>query len=370
MIKQSLKFELVGFYFLMVVSIFASCKKGKESIFPDERPITQAVYASGKIFPINFYKVSSKIPGYIRQFHVNIGDTVKPGDQLVSIKNEVSEISVNTSRNIYEMAVENASEQGPLLTGLKQDYLSAKTKYELDSNNLVRFKNLKQQNATSQLQYDQAATSATVSKQTFIKAFNNYKNTKERLILEARNAELQYQAQVENKNEFDVLSLIHGTVFNINQKPGELTSFPSVLIEIGDPSKFEVELSVDEMDVALLIPNQKIFFTMDAFKDKIFEGMVSEIYPVISQVNKTAKIMATLDPKGEKNFYAGMSIEANIIIQEKASALVIPREYLTQETFVKPVDSDSLVRVVKGIEDLEFVEIVSGINKDTKLEKP
>jgi hypothetical protein len=65
-----------------------------------------------------------------------------------------------------------------------------------------------------------------------------------------------------------------------------------------------------------------------------------------------------------------MSVEANIIIAERKNALVIPREYLIEGTKVKIKDSEQLTTIKKGAEDLEFIEVLEGITKETEITLP
>ena len=127
---------------LLVVIIFTCCKKSTDTTTPVHKDITQAVYASGKIFPLNDYKVFSKLPGYIEKIHVHIGDSVKVGQALMTIKSEVSELNVNTAQNLLDLAQKNANENSAYITALKQDVASAKSKYELDSLNYTRYTSL------------------------------------------------------------------------------------------------------------------------------------------------------------------------------------------------------------------------------------
>jgi hypothetical protein len=64
-----------------------------------------------------------------------------------------------------------------------------------------------------------------------------------------------------------------------------------------------------------------------------------------------------------------MSIESNIIIAEKKNILVIPREFLKPGNTVKVKGKDEAVKVTTGAEDLEYVEILSGISVADELEK-
>lgn len=65
-----------------------------------------------------------------------------------------------------------------------------------------------------------------------------------------------------------------------------------------------------------------------------------------------------------------MSVEANIIISEKKNTLVIPREFLIDGNKVKIKDKEELTEIVKGAEDLEFIEIISGIDENTEIVLP
>ena len=102
--------------FLLLISTsiatFYSCTSGEKDIHPVRKDIVQAVYASGKIFPQRHYTVVSKFPGYIQKIHVNAGDQVKHGQLLLTIKNETGQLSTSSARNQYELARQNASEDG------------------------------------------------------------------------------------------------------------------------------------------------------------------------------------------------------------------------------------------------------------------
>jgi len=62
-------------------------------------------------------------------------------------------------------------------------------------------------------------------------------------------------------------------------------------------------------------------------------------------------------------------VEANIIIQTKKNALVIPRSYLTEDNYVITGDKQKK-KVITGLKDYQRVEIVSGLNKSDVILKP
>lgn len=358
------------FLIFLSILIFGSCKRSAESVTPIRKDLTQAVYASGKIYPLNDYKVYSKLPGYIEKIHVRVGDSVKAGQPLITIKSEVSELNVSTAKNLLELAQKNANENSSYMTSLKQDVASAKSKYELDSVNFKRFSSLIKENATSKAASDQAKTQFDISKQNYLKTVSAFSNAKDKIRVELENARNQYDAQVSNRNDYTITSAVNGKVYDIVPKEGELVNTQIVIMEIGDGARYEVELSVDETDVSLLKRDQEIVYVIDAYKDKIFKGKVIEAYPRINQSNKTSKILASINLDNNTVIYSGMSIEANIIVAEKKGALVIPREYLIEGNKVKKEGEEELTFITKGAEDLEFVEVLGGIDEATEIVKP
>ncbi len=359
----------IQFVFSIIILI-VSCKNKNTTVTPSRRDITQAVYASGKIFPINDYKVFSKLPGYIEKINIHIGDSVKVGQALMTIRSEVSSLNVTTAKNLFDLAQKNANENSAYITALKQDVASAKSKYQLDSTNYSRFNALMKDNATSKFQLDQSKTQFEISKQNYLKALSSLTNARDKIRVELENARIQYDAQVSNKNDYTITSAVNGKVYDIVPKEGELVNTQIVLMEIGDALHFEIELSVDETDVSLIRKNQNIVYSIDAYKDIVFKGKVEEVYPRINQSNKTSKVIASILLDSKTIIYSGMSVEANIIISENKNALVIPREFLIQGNKIKKVGSNELTSINKGASDLEFVEVLSGIDESTEITKP
>ncbi|MCC7303395.1 MAG: efflux RND transporter periplasmic adaptor subunit [Bacteroidia bacterium] len=362
MTKQFLLFPLT-------ILLLVSCGRKGEVITPVRRDLVQAVYASGKIFPENGYKVYSKLPGYVEKIHVKVGDSIRVGQALITIKSEVSELNVTAAKNLLELAGRNASDDSPLLKALKQDLASARAKYELDSVNYQRYQNLYKENAGSKLQLDASKTQFEISVQNYLKASNNFYATRDRLLTEYKNAQVQYDAQVSNRSDYTLVSGVNGTVYDVIPKEGELVGTQLALLEIGNTTGFYVELSVDETDIALLEQDQEVLYMIDAYKDKTFTGKIREIYPRISQNNKTSKVLAGIDPGTEVKIFSGMSVEANIIVARKTSILVIPRECLLGTGKVILASGDT-VTVKKGAEDLQFVEILAGLEETSEVIKP
>lgn len=354
---------------LLISLVLVSCGGKNETTHPIRKDLTQAVYASGKVYPKDDYKVSSRLPGYVQEILVKIGDTVKAGQALLRIRSEISTINVEAAKNQYALASRNAAENGPVLSALKQEVSAAESKYTLDSTNMKRYENLLQQKSASQLQFDQAKVLFEGSRAAYTKAKLNYASTRDRLRTESENAKLQLDAQTTNQGDYTINSAVSGKVYDIIPKIGDLVNSQMPLIEIGSANEFDVELSIDETDISLVLVGQQVLYEIDAYKDRPINGKVQEIYPRISPGNKTAKIIATIELAPDMVVYSGMSIESNIIIAEKKSVLVIPREYVKPGNTVHVKGKDEPVKITVGASDLEYMEVVSGISENDELEK-
>ena len=350
---------VVSWLSLMIAN---GCSKEKGTLRPTRRTITQAVYASGKVFPVGFYRASSKVPGVIEEVLVTPGDTVVKGQALLRIRAVSSELAVATAQEAYGLASENASREGALLRSVAADLETARARLVLDSTNAARLRRLLSQQATSQSVYDAAQTQFDVSRRQFEKAYDGYQATKRRLTTEKKAAELNVSIQRSLRDEFTLIAAESGRVYDVLPKVGELVMPQQPLVEIGSSSLVEVELNVDEADVALIVPGQSVVYSLDAFKDRTFTGSVTSVTPRVSNQDKTASVTARINTDGVR-LLPGMSLEANIVIDRRAKALVLPREMVpsTKMITVRRDGKEQTVRVTTGVEDLRFVEIVSGL---------
>jgi hypothetical protein len=91
------------------------------------------------------------------------------------------------------------------------------------------------------------------------------------------------------------------------------------------------------------------------------------VYPNKDKRNQTFKVTSRFeDPP--KTLYPGLSGEGNIITAFKENVLTIPRDYLIEGNKVNT--STGLISVKVGLQNLERVEILSGISESTELIKP
>jgi HlyD family secretion protein len=355
---------------IMMASLLFSCESEKAYLV-QRKDLVQAVYASGEVLPVDFYEVTSKIPGIVDSIYVSVGQRVKAGDALLKIKSQSNELNLQTAKNLYELAKKNASKNSDLLIGLEQQMDAAYRTYLQDSLDYERAKRLNAQNIGSEQEYEQRKLRFESSRSNFIISKSNLKENRERLQVELKNAENNYRAQKSTLTDYMIVAAISGRVYDILPNPGELISSNHPVLNLGAADSFEVEILVDETDIILVKEGQRVIYELDALEDAVLEGRVVKIFPRVSPVDKTAKVVATIEAS-DYTLYAGMSLEANIIVQEKKDILVVPVEYLTMDdtAILKKGSKRETVKVETGIRDLRYVEVLSGLAENDPIIKP
>lgn len=354
--------------FLCLVGWLSSCSSNETKIKPQVKDITQAVYASGKIYPVNYYKVNSQIPGYIETILVEVGDTIEKGQPLFRIKNETSELAEKMAGNNLQLAESFAGKTSPLIRAAEAEVMAAEARYQLDSLNFQRQGALRKQGVGTELAFDQAKTSFKNSLQTLKKTREGLLQVKEKAKTDAQNAQTQVQIVREQKGDLIVRSAIKGKVYDILSKVGDYLLPQAVVMEIGALNALEVELAIDETDVTYVRSGQEVVFTAEGYDNKYFTGRVTKIYPKISNLNKSIKAIATIDIPSDVRLYAAATLEANIVYARKKQALVLPKYLVIRDSvWVKKGVGEEKVAVKTGVSDVEFVEILSGVSADDEI---
>ena len=169
------------------------------------------------------------------------------------------------------------------------------------------------------------------------------------------------------RDDFTVTSKMDGKVYSLFKEPGEIITSMEPIATIGSANRFVIKLLVDEVDIVRIHNAQEVLIDLEAYADTIFKAQVSKIYPKKDERNQTFTVEAIfIDPP--EVLYPGLSGEANIIIAKKETVLTIPKAYLIDNDKVKT--DEGIVTVKTGLQNMDAIEILSGINKDTYIYKP
>jgi hypothetical protein len=132
--------------------------------------------------------------------------------------------------------------------------------------------------------------------------------------------------------------------------------------------KFILEMQVDEYDILKIKKGLTVLVTLESYKGKVFEALVTKINPLMNERSKTFLVEAEF-VKQPEILYPNISFEANIVINSKEKAILIPRDYLLNDSFVVKPNGDKIA-VKTGLKDYQKIEIISGINAEDELVKP
>lgn len=355
----------------LVFSLLLFCCAGRDEYVVTRKDLVRAVYASGEVLPVNFYEVTSKIPGIVDSIYVSVGQKVNAGDILLKIQTEVNQLNLQTAKNLYEQAERNASKFSERLIALEQKVDVTFAVYHQDSLDYERQGKLRKLNVGTAQAFELARLRFQTSKTNLIIAQNNLGELRNQLQTELKNARNNYLAQKSMLGDYALVASKAGRVYDIIPKSGEFVSTSHPVIYLGASDSFQVEMLVDETDIILINEGQSVVYQLDAVNDTVFHGTVNEVYPRINTADRTAKVIASIEPMKYK-LYPGMSLEANIIIEVKKNILAIPVEFLSldQTVILRNGSREETIKVKTGIRDLQYAEVLSGLEEHDHIIKP
>jgi multidrug efflux pump subunit AcrA (membrane-fusion protein) len=353
-------------YFYMLL-LLVSCSQEQDKMLPKEQTLVESVYSSVTIQPDSLYQVYASVSGILDVNFVEEGQLVSKGDLLVQIINNTPKLNAQNAKFAYDLARENFHGNATLLRSIEDEIEASILTYKNDSINFYRQKNLWDQNIGSKVQYDTKKLNYELATNQLKLLKNKYNRTKNELETAVKQAQNNYQSAAVTTKDFMINSKIGGKVYALYKEPGEIVNSLEPLASIGSSTNFIIEMLVDEVDIVQIQLDQKVVINLEAYNNAIFTAKVSKIYPKKDERNQTFKVEAVFE-NAPDILYPGLSGEANIIIARKENVLTIPKSYLIEDTKVKT--DEGLVSITTGLQNMEYVEVISGITKDTYIYKP
>ncbi|MCX6016338.1 MAG: efflux RND transporter periplasmic adaptor subunit [Chloroflexales bacterium] len=184
--------------------------------------------------------------------------------------------------------------------------------------------------------------------------------------LDRANARLtQAQAQKQmagvNLDDATLTAPFAGVVADVSAKVGELVSTAPV-VNLIDITKFAVEITVDEVDVAHVAVGQKVDVLVDALGAPALQGLVVRVAPQATINNGVVSYKVTVEATPDQRVVkSGMTASAQIITAQAKNAIGLPR------AAVHLVDGVQKVTVIKnGVREVRTVE--TGVRGDDLVE--
>lgn len=347
-------------------TVLFACKAKVEKIKPTMASISESVYASGIIKSKNQYQAFATVNGIISELYVHEGDSILKGAPILSIANETQRLNKENAALAASFA-DIGSNQGKL-NEAKAAIDLARSKMRNDSLLWARQSALWAQQIGSKVELEQRELAFQNSKTAYLSAKVRYDDLKRQLNLNSAQSKKNLMISSKLASDFTLKSEINGRVYQLPKNKGELVNAQTVLAVIGDAKQFYLEMQVDEFDILKIKKGLKVIVILDAYKGKTFEAFVTKIDPIMNERSKTFTIEAEFIQQPEV-LYPNITFEANIVLQTKNNVLLLPRNYLINDSFVMKANGEK-VPVKTGLKDYQKIEILSGIKVEDELIQP
>lgn len=211
-------------------------------------------------------------------------------------------------------------------------------------------------------------------------------NANKKSSLDLRDLQLTLDSQRKQLEDYNILSPIDGIVVEKNFKEGDTINSNTKLMSVANMDQMTFTVDVDELDIAKIAMGQQANITADALPDKRFIGEVTNIAVMGKSQNgvTTYPVEVTISEPG--NLKPGMNVNAEILVENKQNVLSVPMAAVTKirdKAFVfiekagkeEPETNGSKLpgerkEVVVGINNDNYIEIISGIEEGEKIYIP
>jgi HlyD family secretion protein len=380
---------LVAAVYLVGGSANARADFDPASIATIERgTMTRSVVATGRIEPITKVEVKSKANGIIEALRVDVGDVIAPGQILVELDKETLAARLREARANLQAAsaglrgAEAALEKN-IIEAEGPDVQFARRAFE-------RAQALHRDRLLAQSGLDDAQAALEVAE-------NRQRSAKGQLVVarakvaEAEANVAQSRAAVERAEEelrnATIRSPLRGTVLTRDVEVGSPVSSilnmgaaATLVMTVGDIERVFVRGKVDEADVGRVRLGQPARISVETFKDRTFEGKVTQISPIgVEQDNVTTfEVEVSIDNPGSE-LKANMTANAEIVLEERPGVLIVPEAAIVYDAaknpFVEVPDAAGengrrRVAVKLGVGSGTRTEVVSGLQAGDRVLLP
>jgi HlyD family secretion protein len=302
--------------------------------------MVRSVVATGKVEPITKVEIKSKANGIIKALRVDVDSLVQPGDVLVELDKDQltaqlrgAEANLLAARAALEGAEAQLKKNVVEAEGPDADF--ARRAYE-------RARSLFSQHLIAQSALDDAHSAVEVAENRK-RAAQSQLAVSQAKVAEARAQVAQAQAAADRAAEdlanATIRAPIRATVLTRDVEVGSpvssilnLGANATPVMTLGDIAQVFVRGKVDEADVGMVRLGQPARIRVETFKDKVFDGRVTQISPMGTEKDNVTsfEVRVSIDNPG-KELRANMTANAEIVLEEHQNALIIPEAAVTYD---------------------------------------
>ncbi len=391
----------------------------------EKRTIVQRVAASGKIFPEKEIKISSNVSGDLVQLLVHEGDSVVTGQLLAKIDPDAIASQVERGRaNVNSAKAQLSNSKAQI-----EQFYAQKEQIEAQLLNaqriLERNRQLKDEGAISTADYEASLTSVQAleaNKKAAIANINSANESTKAAQFSVKSAEATLKEIQTSLNKTTITAPANGIISKLNVEEGEqvlgtIQMQGTELMRVANLNKMEVRVDVSENNIPKVELGDLAEIEIDAYLNRKFIGKVTQIAhsstnsSLASLTNDQVanfEVRISIDPDSYRDlvgagnrypFRPGMSANVEIITNKKANVISVPIQAVTSKdeneaeneikrkanednkniaqkeidvkiqevVFIVSADTVIMRKVVSGIQDADYIEILEGLNGDEQI---
>ena len=317
-------FSKVWIGMILVVVIAAAAwllsggKKEEKINFKQEKVATHtlqnSITATGTIEAVTSVMVGTQVSGIVNKLYVDYNSVVKKGQVIAELDktNLISEL--NTA---------------------KANLASTESNLSYQSANMKRYQTLYKKGLVSADEYENALLT--------------YRQAKEQVASSRENVQ---KAQT-NLGYATITSPIDGTVISKSVEEGQTVaaSFntPELFTIAKDLKNMQVIANVDEADIGGVAVGNRVNFTVDAYPDDTFEGVVKQVRLEATTTNNVVTYEVVISaPNADLKLKPGLTANVTIFTKEQADILSVANKALRFTPTKETVGKDMKIVDCKG----------------------
>jgi len=311
---------------ILGLTVFRNGKNGKVEYRTEavsRGDIEALVVTSGTLNPIETVDVGAQVSGKIVELYADFNSQVTKGQVVAELDQEPLKMKIDQNEANYKSRV----------AALDRSSVNLQTAEK----NLERAKSLFAKDLISIEEMDVAEANYLNAKSDIVSAEASLAQAKSTLDLSK--VDLGYAV---------IKAPVDGVVITRNVNVGQTlqSSYQApVLFQVAtDLTKMKVECSVDESDIGKVKEGQKVRFTVEAYPNEAFNGIVQQVRfsPETVQNVVTYTTIVNVENPGKK-LLPGMTATVSIIVGEAKSVLRVPNGALRFTPNLTPEELDKLM---------------------------
>ncbi len=376
-----------------------------------ERTIHETVSASGRIFPEKEVKISSDVSGEIVELYVAEGDSVIAGQILVKIDPDAYLSAVQRGK----ASVNSAKAQSSISRSQIESSIAQKEQIIAQLGNAKKIHernvNLHKDGVISDVELEQSGSnleSLEANLRAAEASIRSANQSAEGADFNVQSAEATLNELKTSLNRTTIKAPVSGIISSLSVEQGErvvgtMQMSGTEMMRISNLNIMEVEVEVSENDIVKVEMGDSVKIEVDAYIDLSFKGRITEIANSASNLNTglgasistdqvtnfPVKIRilpesyATLVTKGRPYpFRPGMSASVDIYTDVAKNVVTVPIQAVTTRVnkdgdediekfdevlFVFEADTVRTIKVKSGIQNDEYIQILSGVNNGQEI---